>query len=87
MKRAYADTILNTTKEAAARVIVSEKKARRFQQELVTVRDEAIHTLLRLKHMFDSKVQEQLCRRFLFTFVSEFLLDLFGFCLIMFLGS
>ncbi|VVA95291.1 unnamed protein product [Arabis nemorensis] len=58
LKRAYADTILNTTKEAAARVIVSEKKARRFQQELVTVRDEAIHTLLRLKHMFDSKVKE-----------------------------
>ncbi|KAL1216706.1 hypothetical protein V5N11_025209 [Cardamine amara subsp. amara] len=58
LKRAYADTILNTTKEAAARVMVSEKKARRYQQELVTVRDEALHTLLRLKQMLDSKVKE-----------------------------
>lgn len=57
LKRAYADTILNTTKEAAARVMVSEKKARRYQQELVTVRDEALQTLLRLKQMLDSKVQ------------------------------
>ncbi|CAN8234749.1 unnamed protein product [Cochlearia groenlandica] len=58
LKRAYADTILNTTKEAAARVMFSEKKARRFQQELVNVREEAIHTLLRLKQMYDSKVKE-----------------------------
>ncbi|CAA7043295.1 unnamed protein product [Microthlaspi erraticum] len=58
LKRAYADTLLNTTKEAAARVLVSEKKARSYQRELVTVRDEALHTLLRLKHMFDSKVKE-----------------------------
>ncbi|ESQ27668.1 hypothetical protein EUTSA_v10019702mg [Eutrema salsugineum] len=58
LKRAYADTILNTTKEAAARVMFSEKKARSYQQELVTVRDEALHMLLRLKHMYDSKVKE-----------------------------
>ncbi|AEE35640.1 hypothetical protein ISN44_As01g064530 [Arabidopsis suecica] len=58
LKRAYADTILNTTKEAAARVMVSEKKARRYQQELVTVRNEALHTLVRLKQMLDSKVKE-----------------------------
>ncbi|XP_010471581.1 PREDICTED: uncharacterized protein LOC104751355 [Camelina sativa] len=58
LKRAYADTILNTTKEAAARIMVSEKKARRYQQELATVRDDALHTLLRLKQMLDSKVKE-----------------------------
>ncbi|EOA35278.1 hypothetical protein CARUB_v10020445mg [Capsella rubella] len=58
LKRAYADTILNTTKEAAARVMVSEKKARRYQQELVTVRDDALQTLVRLKQMLDSKVKE-----------------------------
>ncbi|KAF8111432.1 hypothetical protein N665_0076s0402 [Sinapis alba] len=58
LKRAYADTILNTTKEAAARVLSSEKKTRMYQQEIVTVRDEAISTLLRLKRMYDSKVKE-----------------------------
>ncbi|CAH2067311.1 unnamed protein product, partial [Thlaspi arvense] len=58
LKRAYADTILNTTKEAAARVLFSEKKARRYQQELMTVRDEALNTLVRLKQMYDSKVKE-----------------------------
>lgn len=58
MKRAYADTILNTTKEAAARVLSSEKKTRMYQQEIVTVRDEAVNTLLRLKKMYDSKVKE-----------------------------
>lgn len=56
MKKAYADTILNTAKEAAARVMISEKKARGYQQELAAVRDEALRTCLRLKHMYDSKV-------------------------------
>ncbi|KAG2254243.1 hypothetical protein Bca52824_084379 [Brassica carinata] len=56
LKRAYADTILNTTKEAAARVLSSEKKTRMYQQEIVTVRDEAVNTLLRLKKMYDSKL-------------------------------
>ncbi|XP_010533430.1 PREDICTED: uncharacterized protein LOC104809226 [Tarenaya hassleriana] len=58
LKKVYADTILNTAKEAAARVVVSERKARGYQQELVSVRDEALRTLLRLKQMFDSKVKE-----------------------------
>lgn len=56
MKKAYADTILNTAKEAAARVMVSERRARGYQQELVAVRDEALRTCLRLKQMYDSKV-------------------------------
>ncbi|XP_018449321.1 uncharacterized protein LOC108820812 isoform X1 [Raphanus sativus] len=58
LKKAYADTILNTAKEAAARVMVSERRARGFQQELVAVRDEALRTCLRLKQMYDSKVKE-----------------------------
>ncbi|XP_010498311.1 PREDICTED: chromosome-associated kinesin KIF4A-like isoform X3 [Camelina sativa] len=58
LKKAYADTILNTAKEAAARVMISEKKARGFQQELAAVRDEALRTCLRLKQMYDSKVKE-----------------------------
>ncbi|XP_048622414.1 uncharacterized protein LOC106431815 isoform X1 [Brassica napus] len=58
LKKAYADTILNTAKEAAARVMVSERRARGYQQELVAVRDEALRTCLRLKQMYDSKVKE-----------------------------
>jgi len=56
LKKAYADIILNTAKEAAARIMVSERKASRFQQELVSTKDEALRMLLRLKQMFDSKV-------------------------------
>ncbi|CAA7013646.1 unnamed protein product [Microthlaspi erraticum] len=58
LKKAYADTILNTAKEAAARVIISERKTRGYQHELVAVRDEALRTCLRLKQMYDSKVKE-----------------------------
>ncbi|KAK7291661.1 hypothetical protein RIF29_06981 [Crotalaria pallida] len=58
LKKAYADIILNTAKEAAARLMVSERKAMRFQQELVSTKDEALRMLLRLKQMFDSKVKE-----------------------------
>ncbi|CAH2036898.1 unnamed protein product [Thlaspi arvense] len=58
LKKAYADTILNTAKEAAARVMISDKKARGYQQELGAVRDEALRTCLRLKQMYDSKVKE-----------------------------
>lgn len=56
LKRAYADIILNTAKEAAARIMVSERKALRFQRELVSTKEEALRMLLRLKQMLDSKV-------------------------------
>lgn len=56
LKKAYADIILNTAKEAAARIMVSERKAMRFQQELVSTKEESLRMLLRLKHMLDSKV-------------------------------
>ncbi|KAL3018494.1 hypothetical protein AAZX31_05G031500 [Glycine max] len=58
LKKAYADIILNTAKEAAARIMVSERKVTRFQQELVSTKEEALRMLLRLKQMFDSKVSE-----------------------------
>ncbi|RDX95450.1 hypothetical protein CR513_22027 [Mucuna pruriens] len=58
LKKAYADIILNTAKEAAARIMVSERKATRFQQELVSTKEEALRMLLRLKQMCDSKVNE-----------------------------
>lgn len=56
LKRAYADIILNTAKEAAARIMVSERKAVGFQHELNVAKEQALQTLLRLKQMMDSKV-------------------------------
>ncbi|XP_054805171.1 uncharacterized protein LOC129308157 [Prosopis cineraria] len=58
LKKAYADIILNTAKEAAARVMVSERKVVRFQRELVSTKEESLRMLLRLKQMLDSKVRE-----------------------------
>ncbi|CAL5198311.1 unnamed protein product [Lathyrus oleraceus] len=58
LKKAYADIILNTAKEAAARIMVSERKSTRFQQELAYTKDEALRMVLRLKQMLDSKVKE-----------------------------
>ncbi|OMO83152.1 hypothetical protein CCACVL1_11536 [Corchorus capsularis] len=56
LKKAYAEIILNTAKEAAARIMVSERKALRYQQELFAAKDEALLMLLRLKQMLDAKV-------------------------------
>ncbi|KAA8530292.1 hypothetical protein F0562_005001 [Nyssa sinensis] len=58
LKKAYADIILNTAKEAAARIMASERKALRFQQDLYVTKDEALRMLLRLKRMIDSKTAE-----------------------------
>nr|GMC48304.1 Golgin subfamily A member 6-like protein [Ipomoea batatas] len=58
LKKAYADIILNTAKEAAARIMVSERKALRFQHELQVAKEEALRMLLRLKQMMDSKISE-----------------------------
>lgn len=57
MQKAYADIILNTAKEAAARIMMSERKAQRFQRELQVAKDEGLRMLLRLKQMMDSKVK------------------------------
>ncbi|XWS37407.1 hypothetical protein CRYUN_Cryun19dG0040200 [Craigia yunnanensis] len=58
LKKAYAEIILNTAKEMAARIMVSERKALRYQQELFVAKDEALRMLLRLKQMLDAKVNE-----------------------------
>ncbi|KZV17228.1 hypothetical protein F511_20759 [Dorcoceras hygrometricum] len=58
LKRAYAEMILNTAKEAASRVMASELKARRFEQDLVSTKEEAARLLLRLKEMIDRKTKE-----------------------------
>lgn len=56
LKKAYADIILNTSKEAAARVMASERKALRFHHDLRNTKDEALRMLLRFKQMIDVKV-------------------------------
>ncbi|XAR65426.1 hypothetical protein NMG60_11009555 [Bertholletia excelsa] len=58
LKKAYADIILNTAKEAAGRIMVSERKAVRTQHELNAMKDQALQMLLRLKQTMDSKVCE-----------------------------
>ncbi|XP_057416857.1 uncharacterized protein LOC130711315 [Lotus japonicus] len=58
LKKAYAEIILNTTKEAAARIMVAERKATRFQHELASSKDQALQMMLGLKQMLDSKVKE-----------------------------
>ncbi|CAI9787279.1 unnamed protein product [Fraxinus pennsylvanica] len=58
LKKAYADIMLNTTKEAAARIMASESKAARYQHELKVTKEEGLRMLLRLKQMMDSKLRE-----------------------------
>lgn len=57
LKKAYAEIILNTSKEAAARVMVAERKARCFEQQLDSLRQESLSMLLRLKDHFNSTVK------------------------------
>ncbi|KHN13261.1 uncharacterized protein LOC114381807 [Glycine soja] len=58
LKKAYADVILNTVKEAAGRVMVAERRALMFQQEHASSKEEALHMLMRLKQMMDAKTAE-----------------------------
>ncbi|KAG8379060.1 hypothetical protein BUALT_Bualt07G0049000 [Buddleja alternifolia] len=58
LKKAYADVILNISKEAAARVMASERRAARYQHELKAAKDESLRMLMRLKQMMDSRINE-----------------------------
>ncbi|KAM1821335.1 hypothetical protein TB2_023161 [Malus domestica] len=58
LKKAYAEIILNTAKEAAARVMASERKALRYQHDLQFTKGEALRVLCRLKQMLDSKTSD-----------------------------
>lgn len=75
LKKAYAEIILNTAKEAAARVMQSERKALRFQHDLRATKDEALRMLTRFKQLIDSKVlfflkkKKTLCLIFMFNWV------------------
>lgn len=56
LKNAYAEIIFNITKEAAARVMLSEQKALEFQKDLEFTKQEALRMFLRLKQMSDATV-------------------------------
>ncbi|KAL6520336.1 hypothetical protein OROMI_032516 [Orobanche minor] len=58
LKRAYAEMILNTAKEAAARVMAAESRARRLEQDLVSTKEEAARMLLHLKQMIDANTKQ-----------------------------
>ncbi|KAK6148462.1 hypothetical protein DH2020_019374 [Rehmannia glutinosa] len=58
LKKAYADIILNISKEAAARVMSSERRAARYQHELKVGKEEALRMLMRLKQMMDFKISQ-----------------------------
>ncbi|XP_030447374.2 uncharacterized protein LOC115670278 [Syzygium oleosum] len=58
LKKAYAEIILNTAKEAAARVMASERRALRVQHDLKATKEEGLRMLLRLKRMMDAKIAE-----------------------------
>lgn len=62
LKKAYAEVILNTAKEAAARVIASERRALRFQHDLNATKEESLRMLMRLRQMIDSEVIVPLLR-------------------------
>ncbi|GER38531.1 S-adenosyl-L-methionine-dependentmethyltransferases superfamily protein [Striga asiatica] len=58
LKKAYADVIFNMSKEAAMRVMSSEKRAARYQHELKVGKEEALRMLMRLKQMMDFKTSQ-----------------------------
>ncbi|KAL9157647.1 hypothetical protein ABFS82_08G018100 [Erythranthe guttata] len=58
LKKVYAEMILHTAKEAAARVMAAELRSRQLEQDMVSAKDEAARMLLRLKQMNDARVKE-----------------------------
>lgn len=60
LKKAYAEIILNTAKESAARVMISDRKSARFHHDLCGTKEEALRLLVRMKQMVDAKVRNVL---------------------------
>ncbi|KAL1541547.1 hypothetical protein AAHA92_25755 [Salvia divinorum] len=58
LQKAYADIILNISKEAAAQVMSSERRAVQYQHELKVAKEEALRMLLHLKKMMDARNSE-----------------------------
>ncbi|KAJ0807584.1 hypothetical protein HanOQP8_Chr00c017g0685581 [Helianthus annuus] len=56
LKKAFAEVILNTAKEAAARIMVSQRKVLRLEIELKQAKEKALQMFMRLKQMMDAKL-------------------------------
>ncbi|KAJ0697020.1 hypothetical protein HanLR1_Chr10g0364011 [Helianthus annuus] len=56
LKKAYANIILNTEKEVAKRIMVSDRKAVMLEYELKVAKEDAVQMLMRIKQMMDCKI-------------------------------
>lgn len=56
LRKAYADVILNMSKESAARVMAAEMKAQQMERETQRTKDEASQVMARLKKKMDDAV-------------------------------
>ncbi|XP_074588392.1 uncharacterized protein LOC141844252 [Curcuma longa] len=58
LKRAYADVILNTAKESAARILAAERRTLQWKQSSSLVKEDSVALILRVKALMDSKIKE-----------------------------
>ncbi|CAL9047644.1 uncharacterized protein LOC135622240 [Musa acuminata AAA Group] len=58
LKRAYADVILNTAKESAARILAADRRVVQSQHSLSLAKEESLAMLLRLKSIMDAKIKD-----------------------------
>ncbi|KAL4184867.1 hypothetical protein AMTRI_Chr10g3240 [Amborella trichopoda] len=58
LNQASSDIVHGMAKGAAARILVSERKALRFQQDLAATKEEALSMILRFKQAMVSKIAE-----------------------------
>ncbi|XP_042441857.1 uncharacterized protein LOC122027084 isoform X3 [Zingiber officinale] len=58
LKRAYADVILNTTKESAVRILAAERRMLQWKQSSSLVKEDSVALILRLKVLMDSRIKE-----------------------------
>ncbi|XP_042442164.1 uncharacterized protein LOC122027295 isoform X6 [Zingiber officinale] len=58
LKRAYADAILNTTKESAVRILAAERRTLQWKQSSSFVKEDSVALILRLKALMDSRIKE-----------------------------
>ena len=57
LKKAYAEIILNTSKDAAVRVMMADRKARCYEQQLLNLKQDSLSMMLRLKDHFNFLVK------------------------------
>ncbi|KAG6474700.1 hypothetical protein ZIOFF_068638 [Zingiber officinale] len=58
LKRAYADVILNTTKESAVWILAAERRTLQWKQSSLLVKEDSVALILRLKGLMDSTIKE-----------------------------